>query len=88
MENKGQEEITIPTGVVAIIANAHQKLPMGSFTFEGELSQMAAAREVAREFGIESGTAGGYTYVMSKAAYDEVVQYIVDHQIEGYELYQ
>ena len=77
--------ITVPAGVAAILANAHEPAPSDDFhTFEGDLIQMAKAATVARQLGFDVGYVGGLPYVQTKAEYDKVVQHIIDHRIEGY----
>ena len=78
----------VSAGVIAEIASAHQKLPKGSYTFKGDLSQMDVAAQIACQLGIEVGYAEGYTYVKSKEDYDKVVDYIVEHHEQGYWHYE
>ena len=76
---------TITQGVMDSLSNAHTPAPPEDFyTFEGDLCQMFKAANVARNLGIEVGYVGGLPYVQSKQEFDRVVQYIVEHKVEGY----
>ena len=78
-------KMQISEGVEALLANAHAPIPKDDFyTFDGDLSQMAKAAKVATDLGYEVGYAGGIPYVVSKKEYNKVVQYIIEHKIEGY----
>ena len=82
-------KIEISAGVAALLANAHQTVSPGKkYYFEGDLNQMSKAADVAAKLGISVGINGGLPFVQSKEDYDEVVEYIVDNQIEGYWHYQ
>ena len=77
--------MTITQGVVDSLSNAHTPAPSGKFyTFEGDLCQMSEAANVARRLGMKVGYSGGLPYVQSKEDYDKVVQYIIEHKVEGY----
>lgn len=78
-------KMEIPTGVAALLANAHTPMRSKEFYFfEGNLCQIAKTAEVARNLGFEVGVAGGLPYVSSKEEFNKVVQYIIDNRIEGY----
>ena len=77
--------MTITHGVADALSNAHTPAPSAEFyTFEGDLCQICEAANVAMRLGMEVGYAGGLPYVKSKEDYDKVVQYIIEHKIEGY----
>lgn len=78
-------KMKISEGVVALLANAQAPIPNDDFyTFDGDLCQMAKAAKVATDLGFEVGYVGGIPYVVSKDEYNKVVQYIIEHKIEGY----
>ncbi|MBQ2917213.1 MAG: hypothetical protein IJE59_03435 [Clostridia bacterium] len=80
-----KQQIEDLVGITASISNAHTPAPSGEFhTFEGDLCQMSKAANVARNLGMKVGYAGGLPYVQSKEDYDKVVQYIIEHKVEGY----
>ncbi len=79
------QQIEELVGITASLSNAHTPAPSGEFhTFQGDLCQMAKAADVARKFGMKVGYAGGLPYVQSREEYDKVVQYIIEHRIEGH----
>ena len=78
-------KMEISTGVAALLANAHQIVPLGKkYYFEGDLCQMSQAAKAASILGIEVEINGGLPFVSTKEEYDKVVKYIVDNHIEGY----
>lgn len=77
-------KLVIPEGVVGLIAGAHNPMPSEVFYFKGDMCQMAAAADVARELGLSVGIGGGIPYVRSEKDYEEVVSYLRAHQINGY----
>jgi hypothetical protein len=81
-------KIEISTGVAALITNAQKKLPEGSITFAGDMAQMAAAANVAEELGIKFGMAAGFAYVTNQSDFQRVVDYLIEHKINGYHHYQ
>ena len=75
----------ISPGVAALLAKAHQTVPsVKKYFFEGDLSQMSKAFNVAIKLGCKAEIDGGLPFVKSKEDYDRVVNYIVDNKIEGY----
>lgn len=77
-------KLVISKGVAALIAGAHNPTPPGVFYFGGDMCQMAAAADVARELGFAVGIGGGIPYVRSKRDYEEVVSHLRTHRINGY----
>lgn len=80
-----KQQIENLVGITASISNAHTPAPSGEFhTFEGDLCQMSKAAMVARDLGIKVDYVGGLPYVEAKADFDKVVQYIIEHRVEGF----
>lgn len=69
-------------------ANANKEIPYMAYAFKGSLEQMAAAANAAWILCHRFGIGGGKTYVYTKKAYEEVVSYLREHQVDGYQQYE
>lgn len=78
-------KMEVSAGVLALLLNTQKPISEGEkYFFEGDLCQRSEAMNVALKLDIEVGIGGGLPYVHSKEDFDKVVEYIIDHHVEGY----
>ncbi len=73
-------------GVFALLANAKttSSFEGARYYFDGDLCQIATARKIAMQLGIQTGIDGGRAFVMSKKDFERVTQHLIDYKIEGW----
>lgn len=57
------------------------------YFFEGDLNQMAIAKQTAERLGVKVHIEGGIPFVMDKKDYDKVTKHIIDQRLEGWHHY-
>ncbi len=54
------------------------------YFFKGDLCQLVIANEIANSFGFKTSISCGIPYLTSKTEYDEVIDYIIKNEEEGW----
>lgn len=77
----------VSAGVIVLIASTQKKIPEGSYTFRGDLTQIDVASQITCKLGFEVGYVVGCTYVNFKEDYDTTVEYITKNHEHRYRHY-
>ncbi len=72
--------------VIGLLANAHSHSDYQGkrYYFEGDLSQMSTAKNVAEKLGVQTSIEGGIPFALSEEDFKKVTQFLIDHLLEGW----
>jgi hypothetical protein len=86
LKRRRNMNFSVSSGVRNLLLRVNEKSSYvgDKFFFKGDLNQMSKAVDVCKELSITYDFDGGLPFVTSKEAQQKVIQYLIDHKIEGW----